>query len=99
MPSHTYRRYENGALVIERPFTDAENASAATAASDDVRRINRAVLLAQVRAALASNRAYLDKVAAGTATNADHIGQVPALTRQMQGVIRLLAAGDLLDQT
>jgi hypothetical protein len=38
-------------------------------------------------------------VTAGTATTADHIAQVPALTRQMQAVIRLLAGSDLLDQT
>lgn len=99
MPSRTYRRYESDVLVVERPFTDAENVSANAAATDDVRRINRVTLLAQARTALATNRTYLDKVAAGTATNADHIGQVPALTRQMQGVIRLLVGSDLLDQT
>jgi hypothetical protein len=98
-PSQTYRRYENGVLVLQRPFTDAESASAATAAADDVRRTNRAVLLARARTALANNAAYLDKVAAGTATNADHIAQVPALTRQMQGLIRLIVGSDLLDQT
>lgn len=99
VPSRTYRCYEAGALLVERAFTDAENASAAQAAADDVRRANRAVLLARVRTAVANNQTYLDKVTAGTAVTADHIAQVPSLTRQMQGVIRLLVAGDLLDQT
>lgn len=99
VPSRIYRCYEAGALIVERAFTDAETASAAQAAADDVRRANRAVLLARVRIAVANNQTYLDKIASGLATNADHIAQVPALTRQMQGVIRLLVAGDLLDQT
>jgi hypothetical protein len=99
VPSRTYRRYESGELVIERPFTDAENASANLALTDGTRQVNKATLLQRARTALASNAAYLDKVNAGTATNADHIAQVPALTRQMQGLIRLVVGTDLLDQT
>ncbi|KAB1146838.1 hypothetical protein F7R91_14780 [Streptomyces luteolifulvus] len=99
VPSRTYRRYESGVLVIQRPFTDAENASANQALADGARTVNKATLLLRARTALASNAAYLDKVNAGTATNADHIAQVPALTRQMQGLIRLIVGSDLLDQT
>ncbi|MBP5875647.1 hypothetical protein PV413_03650 [Streptomyces scabiei] len=97
-PTRTYRRFECGALVEERPFTPAEDAWALTRTVEDTRRANRDQLGARVRTALANNAAYLDKVQAGTATNADHIAQVPALTRQMQGVIRLLVGSDLLDQ-
>ena len=97
--ARTYRRWEHGTLVLERPFTDAENASTGAAVADDRRLANRAELLARARAAQATNAAYLDAVAAGTATNAQHVAQTAALTRQMQGVIRLLVGSDLLDTT
>lgn len=97
VPSRTYRRYESGTLTVERPFTDAEIKTVTDAAVDDARRLTRADLLARVRAARTSNAAYLDAVAAGTATNAQHVAQTAALTRQMQGVIRLLVGADLLD--
>ena len=99
VPTRMYRRYESGVLVIERAFTDAENATADALAVDATRSANRMLLLQRIRAAIANNQAYLDKVTAGTATTADHLAQVPALTRQMQGVIRLLGGADLLDQT
>lgn len=99
LTARIYRRYNSGILVEERPFTDAENAQADQAISEEARRANRATLMDRARNALATNQTYLDKVTAGTATNADHIAQVPALTRQMQGVIRLIVGSDLLDQT
>lgn len=99
LTARIYRRYDSGILVEERPFTDAENAQADQAIAEEARRANRAALLDRARSALATNQTYLDKVTAGTATNADHIAQVPALTRQMQGVIRLIVGSDLLDQT
>lgn len=94
-----YRRWEGEPLIIERPFTDAENANADRAVADDTRRSNRAELLRRSREALISNAAYLEAVAAGKATNAQHIAQTAALTRQMQAVIRLLGRSDLLDTT
>jgi hypothetical protein len=99
IPTRAYRRYECGDLAEERSFTAAEDAWAQSMTVEDTRRANREQLGTRVRAALANNAAYLDAVAAGTATNAQHIAQVPALTRQMQGVIRLLIGSDLLDQT
>ncbi|WP_426568080.1 hypothetical protein [Streptomyces canus] len=99
LTTRVYRRYDCGVLVEERPFTDAEIADADEQLADVVREANRLQLLDRVRTALANNRAYLDKVTAGTATNADHIAQVPALTRQMQGLIRLVVGADLLDAT
>jgi hypothetical protein len=99
-----YTRTESGAMVETRPFTDAEsrqldaeNAQAAATIVNDTRTINRDAILAQARIAYANNATYLALIAAGTATNADHIAQVPKLTRQMQAVIRLLVASDLLD--
>jgi hypothetical protein len=95
--ARVYRRWEYGVLVVERPFTDAENAAADSRLLDATRLSNQAALLAKARTAFTNNAAYLAKVTAGTATNADHIAQVPALTRQMQGVIRLIVGLDLLD--
>lgn len=99
VPTRMYRRYDSGALADERPFNDAENATADAWTVDNTRSANQALLLQRARAAIVTNQTYLDKVTAGTATNADHIAQVPVLTRQMQGVIRLLVGSDLLDQT
>ncbi|WP_329214780.1 hypothetical protein OG352_05145 [Streptomyces sp. NBC_01485] len=99
LTTSVYRRYDCGALVEERPFTDAELASVAKQAADAVRQANTVALLARARTAFTNNAAYLAKVAGGTATNADHIAQVPALTRQMQAVIRLIVGSDLLDAT
>ncbi|MFD7609728.1 hypothetical protein [Streptomyces sp. NPDC059828] len=93
-----YRRWVDGSLVDERPFTEAETASVDAQARDDARAANRASLMGRVRLALATNAAYLDKVQAGTAVNADHVAQTAALTRQTQAIIRLLAGADLLDQ-
>lgn len=58
----------------------------------------RAELHVRARQAFLANRVYLDKVAAGTATQGEHIAQVAAVTRQMQGVLRLLVGRDLLDE-
>ncbi|WP_416976728.1 hypothetical protein [Streptomyces sp. T028] len=99
LDARVYRRYDSGILVEERPFTDAENTAADSRLAEEARQRNRALLLERARTALANNAAYLDAATAGTATNADHIAQVPALTRQMQALIRLIVASDLLDQT
>ncbi|MCM1972339.1 hypothetical protein [Streptomyces sp. G1] len=98
VPSRTYRRYDNGVLVVERPFTDAENASADRALAETARRATQAELLERARRNLTANQAYLDAVTAGTATPDDAITHVAALTRQAQGFIRLTVGADLLDQ-
>ena len=99
VPSRTYRRYDCGVLVEERPFNDAENATADQQIADAARRANQQALLEQACADLAANQAYLDAVTAGTATTDDAVTQVAALTRQALGFIRLTVGGDLLDQT
>lgn len=93
----TYRMWNCGVLVVERPFTADELAQFAAAAADATRQANRLALLGQARTAYTNNQTYLAAVAAGTATTATHIAQVPALTRQMQGLIRLIVGSDLLD--
>ncbi|MFJ4365054.1 hypothetical protein ACIP4S_12975 [Streptomyces chartreusis] len=98
VPSRTYRRYDCGALVEERPFTDAENASADRAIADTARRANVAALLERARTDLAANQAFLDAHAAGTTTVEDAVAQVAELTRQAQGFIRLTVGADLLEQ-
>ncbi|MFJ1653526.1 hypothetical protein ACIOC2_19475 [Streptomyces sp. NPDC088337] len=98
VPSRTYRRYDCGVLAEERPFTDAENASADQQIADTARRATQTVLLEQARVDLATNEAYLNAVAAGSATLEDALVQVAELTRQALGFIRLTVGADLLDQ-
>ncbi|MFJ4735295.1 hypothetical protein ACIP6V_23980 [Streptomyces sp. NPDC088770] len=98
VPSRTYRRYDCGVLAEERPFTDAENASADQQIADTARRATQTVLLEQARVDLAVNEAYLAAVASGAAGLEDAVAQVAELTRQAQGVIRLTVGADLLDR-
>lgn len=74
-----------------RPYTAEENAAADAREVEAVAESNRETLIAQARAALAANRAFL---ATGTPTVAQNGAQIKALTRQMNAVIRLLV-GDL----
>jgi hypothetical protein len=97
LDARTYRRSEAGVVVDQRPFSDAEARWADRMDTENIRRGNADQIAARARTAYSNNAAYLALVAAGTATNADHIGQVPRLTRQMQEVIRWIVQGDLLD--
>ncbi|MEV6737867.1 hypothetical protein AB0N14_13430 [Streptomyces sp. NPDC051104] len=99
VPSRIYRRYECGQLVEQRPFTDAENASADQAIADDARRATQVALLERAREDLAANQAYLDAVASGGVTIDDAMAQVAELTRQALGFVRLTVGGNLLDHT
>jgi hypothetical protein len=98
VPSRTYRRYDFGALVVERPFNEAENASADQTIAEAARRATQLALLDRARTDLATNQAFLDAYAAGTATTDDAAAQVAELTRQAQGFIRLTVGADLLQQ-
>lgn len=105
-----YSLFVDGALVSERPFTDAENHQADAAdgkpirplafgrALSDPSAVALAEILLRARTAYLGNQDYLAKVNDGTATNADHIAQVPRLTRQMQEVIRWIVRGNLLSE-
>jgi hypothetical protein len=80
-----YQRIENNSIIETRPFTPQDQAL--------VDLISGAVLadatnfLTRVGVALSANNNYTSKVQAGTATNADAIQQVAALTRQVQALI------------
>jgi hypothetical protein len=76
-----------GAQTLQRAYTAEENARADIDA-------NRAVILAQALTALTTNTNFL---ALTTPTNAQVLAQVQALTRQMDGVIRVV--GGYLDGT
>lgn len=97
--ARVYTRLEHGEIVEQRPFTDAENASVDQVAAEAGRRATQVALLVQARTDLATNQAYLDAAAAGTATTDDAVAQVAALTRQAQGFIRLTVGGAFLDET
>lgn len=97
LDARTYTRLDAGVPVEQRPFTDREAKWADASNVEQTRRVNTDQLVARARAAFDNNRTYLALVTAGTATNADHIQQVPRLTRQMQEVIRWIVQGDLLD--
>lgn len=80
-----YQRYENSSLVEDRAFTSDDVAFVALVQAADA--TGSGDLLTRIRNALTNNRIYLDKVAAGTATQADHIAEVAALARQVQALI------------
>lgn len=86
--THTYYEYdEQGGETSSRPYTDEENAAAAAADAAESEQVNESTLKQQASQAWSSNKDYL---ALATPTNAQVAAQVKALTRQMNGVIRLV---------
>jgi hypothetical protein len=86
--SRTVKEYNAaGALTSTRPYTAAENADADAAAAVALGRMNRATIESQVAAAITANKAY---VALANPTTAQTTAQVKALSRQLNGVMRLL---------
>ena len=85
IPEATYERYVDGTRVEQRPF-DADDA-AWQFVIQALEAMESGDAFAKLRNALNTNRTYLEKVNAGTATNADHLAQVSALTRQMVTVL------------
>lgn len=80
-----YERYENNSLVVSRPFTPQDQTLVDLVSSAVL--ADASNFLTRVGVALNANTTYLNKVQAGTATNADAIQQVAALTRQVQALI------------
>jgi hypothetical protein len=80
-----YQRYSHGSLVDEHPFDTTDTAWRVVVQAVDA--MDSSDLLTKLRTALNADKTYLDKVNAGTATNADHSVQVAALTRQMIAVL------------
>lgn len=75
----------------QRLYTDDENAAADERQADAVADRNEQTLRAQAALGLAGNKTFLALTAP---TNAQHLAQVKALTKQMNCLIRL-AVGDL----
>ncbi len=69
-----------------RPYTVEENTAADQRAADDLVARNEQALLEQAAAGLVANKTFL---ALPAPTNAQTLAQVKALTRQMNGLIRL----------
>jgi hypothetical protein len=76
-----------GAQTSQRAYTAAEIADRAARAAAETARTNRTTIEAQVAAAITANKAY---VALASPTNAQTTAQVKALSRQVNGVMRLL---------
>lgn len=85
---------ESGAVLDVRDYDADETAEADERAAVTAQEANRLDLQAKAVAALQNNRDFLAKT---SYTNADIVAQVKALTRQMNGVIRL--AANALDGT
>ena len=86
--TRTYKTYDaGGVLVSERPYTDEEIAAVDAMAAREVLETNRATLTQKGLQALSDNSAYL---AITSPTNAQVAAQVKALTRQVNGLIRLV---------
>ncbi len=80
-----YRRYENGSLTVQRAFNVDDQDWQTVINQLDA--LDSGNVLAKLRTALTTNRTYLNKVNAGTATAGDHTAQVAALSRQMVAVM------------
>jgi hypothetical protein len=91
-PTTTHTR--SVALVAGTP-TEVWTARPKTAAEllADAATATQTTIETQARAAFTANRAYL---AIGAPTNAQNLAQIRAITRQMQAMIRLVVARDLL---
>lgn len=83
----------SGAVVYERPLTTDE---AAVVAAAEAARSNEQQVITAARAAYVTLGAYVETVATGSATNADHLAAVPVLARAVRGLIRLTVR-DLLE--
>jgi hypothetical protein len=85
--TRTYtERDEAGEVVETRAFTPVESVWADAMLVEETAEQNGSTLRSRADQALAANQAFL----ASSRTNAQSLAQVTALTRQMNGVIRLL---------
>jgi hypothetical protein len=84
-----WRTYRQALRDLPANTTDPRQAVWPVAPTSDTRNPNRAAIELQARTALDGNRTFL---AIATPTQAQSLAQIRALTRQNQGVIRLLLA-------
>lgn len=86
--TRTHTRFDAGGKQTSvRPYSPGEVESLTAAAARQVPIDNRATIEAQAATALAANKAF---VAIAAPTNAQNAAQIKALTRQSNGIIRLL---------
>lgn len=89
--NHNTRIYTSwnmsGVQLTQRAYTAPENAVADLKNAEETATINRATIEEQAATALETNTTFL---AIATPTNAQVLAQTKALTRQTNGVIRLL---------
>ena len=78
----------DGTLLNERDYTAEENAQADEMEARNTRLANENTLYEQARTAIVGNKQFL---ALSSPTNAQTLAQVKALTRQMNGLIRIVA--------
>jgi hypothetical protein len=77
---------EQGAVTGSRPYTTEEIATATATAAAELAAANEASLRSKIDTALTTNATYL---AITSPTNAQNTAQVKALTRQVNGLIKL----------
>ena len=83
-----YREFDSrGTETLSRPYTADEAAAADATAAIAVTVVNRTNITAKGLQALVDNKAFL---ALSSPTNAQNAAQVKALTRQVNGLIRLV---------
>jgi hypothetical protein len=95
LDTQIYEAWVSDELRETRVFTEAELRWLLTYQHEVVRADRTADVARLLRLAFATNGTYLDEVAADTAVLADHVVQIARLTRQMQGLIRLVAVTTL----
>lgn len=86
--TRSYVKYtDKGVQESSRPYTAKENAEADARAQVNVITANRTAIETQAATTLAANKAF---VGIASPTNAQSAAQVKALTRQVNGIIRLV---------
>lgn len=95
LDAQVYQELDADVVTLTRPFTQQEIDTFTAEAQGLVRAQRLTDATTRLRQAFAINKTYLDKVAAGTAVNADHLAQVVVLTRELQGLIKLVAVTTL----
>ena len=92
----TYTQYDpaTGALTLSRAYTAQETSAAQARTTDATARTNLDTIMSRMQTAISDNQAFL---AIASPTNAQILARVTPLTRQIDGIMRVL--GHILDNT